>query len=80
MADEVEQGGRNIRPTTILGVVVAVLLGVFVFQNTHEVPVELFFWEFSGPLCRRPHRARAGQRAGAGPQALTAVPSATAQS
>lgn len=50
MADEVEQGGRNIRLTTILGVVVAVLLGIFVFQNTHEVPVELFFWDFSGPL------------------------------
>lgn len=50
MADEVEQGGRNIRPTTVIGVVVAVLLGIFVFQNTHEVPVELFFWEFSGPL------------------------------
>ena len=50
MADEVEQGGRSIRLTTILGVVVAVLLGIFVFQNTHEVPVELFFWDFSGPL------------------------------
>ena len=50
MADDGERSGRSIRASTVAGAIIALLLVVFVVQNTHEVPVELFAWEFSGPL------------------------------
>lgn len=50
MADDGERGGRGISPSAVIGAVVAVLLAIFVFQNTHEVEVEAFLWDFSGPL------------------------------
>lgn len=45
-----EETSRSISPTVVIGAILAVALAVFVFQNSHEVPVEVFFWDFSGPL------------------------------
>lgn len=50
MADEGERGRGGLNPAVVAGGVIAVLLAVFVFQNTHEVRVELYFWDFRGPL------------------------------
>jgi hypothetical protein len=32
------------------GALVAVLLAIFIFQNTGEETVEIFFWDFTGPM------------------------------
>lgn len=48
MADE--SSGRGVSPGLVVAVVLALLLAVFVFQNTDEVEVTAYFWEFSGPL------------------------------
>lgn len=45
-----EERSRSVSPTVVIGAILAILLAVFVFQNSHEVPVEVFFWDFSGPL------------------------------
>jgi uncharacterized integral membrane protein len=50
MADEVKSGRRGLNGGLIGAGVLAAALLIFVFQNTDEVPVTLFFWEFTGPL------------------------------
>ncbi|QGG95877.1 lipopolysaccharide assembly protein LapA domain-containing protein [Actinomarinicola tropica] len=45
-----EERSRSVSPTVVIGAILAIALAVFVFQNSHEVPVEVFFWEFEGPL------------------------------
>lgn len=48
MADERSKRGLN--PGVVVAGVLAVLLLVFIFQNTDEVRVTAYFWEFRGPL------------------------------
>lgn len=50
MADDVDSGGRGVSAGLVAAVVLALLLVIFVLQNTHEVRVELYFWDFEGPL------------------------------
>ena len=50
MADDGERRGPGISPSAVVGALIAVLLAIFVFQNTHEVEVEVYLWDFSGPL------------------------------
>jgi uncharacterized integral membrane protein len=50
MADEVESGRRGLNGGLIGAGVLAVLLVIFVFQNTDDVPVTFYFWTFTGPL------------------------------
>lgn len=50
MADEVESGGRGVSAGLVGAGVLAVLLVIFVLQNTDEVGVEVFFWDVRGPL------------------------------
>ncbi len=50
MADESGSGGGGLNAGLVGAGVLAVLLVVFIAQNTVEVPVKIFFWEFTGPL------------------------------
>ena len=50
MADEVESDRRGLNGGLIVAAVLAVLLVVFVVQNTEDVAVTVFFWELTGPL------------------------------
>lgn len=50
MAEGVEAGGRRLNGSLIGAGVLAALLLIFVFQNTHDVEVTFFFWTFTGPL------------------------------
>ena len=47
---ETSEGTRRFGAGAVVGAVLAVLLVVFVFQNTEEQEVQVYFWEFSGPL------------------------------
>ncbi len=38
------------KPKTIVIIVLTILLAILVFQNTHSVVVNLFFWEPDFPL------------------------------
>jgi uncharacterized integral membrane protein len=48
--DEPNEGGRQISAGVVGLALVAVLLAVFIFQNTVRVPVKLLLWEFEGQM------------------------------
>ena len=48
--DSEVEGGRQINPGLIAAAVVGVLLAVFIFQNTDDQTVSIFFWEVTAPL------------------------------
>jgi uncharacterized integral membrane protein len=50
MAREGGEGGLQINAGLVGGALLAVLLAIFIFQNTGEETVEVFFWDFTGPL------------------------------
>jgi uncharacterized integral membrane protein len=55
MAEEPTQPGpqapeRNISPQLVAGVLIGVLLVVFVFQNTDDVPIQFLWFDWSPPL------------------------------
>lgn len=50
MARDGGEGGRQVNAGLVGAAIVAVLLAIFIFQNTGEVTVEVFFWDFTGPL------------------------------
>jgi uncharacterized integral membrane protein len=49
MADETRNKSQ-ISAGIIGMVVLAILLVIFIFQNTERVPVKLYFWEFNGQM------------------------------
>ena len=46
---EPQPQNRSISPKVVVGIVLAVLALVFVFQNTNKSEFNLFFWDFSAP-------------------------------
>jgi uncharacterized integral membrane protein len=45
-----ERSSRGVSPGVAIAAILAVLLLVFIFQNTDEVRVTAYFWDFTGPL------------------------------
>jgi uncharacterized integral membrane protein len=50
MAREGDEGGRQVNAGLVGAALVAVLLAIFIFQNTDEQNVKVYFWDFTGPL------------------------------
>ena len=50
MARDRDEGGPQISVGLVGLALVAVLLIVFIFQNTGELTVKVWFWDFTGPL------------------------------
>lgn len=50
MASDDSDSRRQISAGFVILAIVAILLVVFILQNTQRVPVELFFWEFTGQM------------------------------
>ena len=50
MAREGGETGRQVSAGLVGLAVVAVLLAIFIFQNTGDLTVKVFFWDFTGPL------------------------------
>jgi uncharacterized integral membrane protein len=50
MARDGGEGGRQISAGIVGLAVVAVLLAIFIFQNTGELTVKVYFWDFTSPL------------------------------
>jgi uncharacterized integral membrane protein len=50
MARDRDEGGSQISAGLVGLAVVAVLLVVFIFQNTGEQTVKVLLWDFTGPM------------------------------
>jgi uncharacterized integral membrane protein len=50
MARDDGDGKRQVNAGIVGLAIVAVLLAIFIFQNTSRVTVELYFWEFTGQM------------------------------
>ncbi|MFP3907241.1 MAG: hypothetical protein ACLFRV_13910 [Acidimicrobiales bacterium] len=50
MADEENDGGLQISAGLVGLALVAVLLAVFIFQNTDDEPVNIYLWEVTAPM------------------------------
>jgi uncharacterized integral membrane protein len=50
MADEDNDGGLQISAGFVGLALVAVLLMLFIFQNTDDQPVKIYFWEVTAPM------------------------------
>ncbi|MDZ7678594.1 MAG: hypothetical protein U5K29_08570 [Acidimicrobiales bacterium] len=50
MADEENDGGLQISAGLVGLTLVAVLLAVFIFQNTDDQPVSIYLWEVTAPM------------------------------
>lgn len=44
------EGRRQISPGVVVAAVVGVLLAIFIFQNTDDQTVQIYFWEVTAPL------------------------------